>query len=65
MAITARMSGDVTILELPRLFTSDHGADEFRETVRSLLQKGHRRFLVDMDVSYMDDAGLDEIVKAY
>jgi len=45
MHITTRMNGTVTVLELPRLFTSDEGADDFRETVRSLLQEGRRRFL--------------------
>jgi anti-sigma B factor antagonist len=65
MPITTRSSGDVTILELPRLFTSDHGVDEFPETVRSLLQAGCRRFLVNMDVNYIDDAGINEIINAY
>lgn len=65
MPITTRTSGTVTILELPRLFTSDHGVDELPETVRSLLQRGCRRFLVNMDVNYIDEAGINEIINAY
>ncbi len=48
MAITTRTSGTVTILELPQRFTSDHGVEELRETVDSLLHDGRRRFLVDI-----------------
>jgi len=65
MAITQRQDGEVTILDLDGVLMADRGVPEFRETIRTLLEQGRTQILLNYDLLYMDDAGLDEILKAH
>jgi anti-anti-sigma factor len=66
MAITTRMSGTVTIVQLQGMMTADHGVREFGDRIRTLLENGHTHIVVNCaDVPHFDSAGLSEFVKAY
>jgi anti-anti-sigma regulatory factor len=65
MAITTRSSGTVTVVKLDGKLTSDDGATEFGDTVRTLLENGRRQILLNYDLVYVDSAGMAEFKKAY
>lgn len=66
MQISERASGTATVLDVTGTITIGDGADTLRDKVRSLLQQGHKRIIVNLaGVSYMDSAGLGELVSAH
>src|SRR3989442_1812487 len=66
MQISERKSGDVVIVEVSGKITLGEGGDAvLKDKMRSLVQQGHKKLLLNLgDVSYMDSAGLGEIVQA-
>jgi anti-sigma B factor antagonist len=61
-----RHEGAVVIVNLCGRITLGDGWGTLRETVRSLLLQGDRLILLNMkDVSYIDSAGLGELVGSY
>jgi anti-sigma B factor antagonist len=66
MNIAERSVGGVTVLDIDGPITLGPGADRLGDKVRSLLQQGQTRLLVNLSrVGYMDSAGLGELVQAY
>lgn len=65
MTITQRSVGTVTILDLPVVYGSGHGLGELSEIVATLLDQARTRILVNLNQGYVDDAGLEDLVKAY
>jgi anti-sigma B factor antagonist len=66
MTVSERPVGNVTILDVSGSVTLNDGADQLREKVRAVLAAGAKRVLVNLDkVSYMDSAGLGELVQAF
>jgi anti-sigma B factor antagonist len=68
MSCTAavRQADGVTIVDLAGRITLGDSACTLRDTVRELIQRGEQRVLLNMkDVTYMDSAGLGELVGAY
>jgi len=67
MTISERVVGAVRILDLNgQLRIGDAGAQLLSDKVRSLLQQGEKNILVNLHgVSYMDSAGLGELVQAF
>jgi anti-sigma B factor antagonist len=66
MNIAERSVGGVIVLDIEGPITGDAGALRLADKVRSLLQQGERRLLVNLArVSYVDSAGLGELVQAY
>ena len=66
MTVSERHIGDVTILDVSGNVTLNDGAEQVRDKVRSVLQQGQKHVLVNLaKVSYMDSAGLGELVQAY
>ena len=68
MALTTkvRRSGDVAILDLSGKITLGENTGILRDELRSLLSQGSKNILLNMqDVSYVDSAGLGELVGAY
>ena len=66
MTVTERPIGNVTIIDVSGNVTLTDGADQVRDKVRSLMQQGQKHVLVNLaKVSYMDSAGLGELVQAY
>ena len=67
MQIDQRVNGDVAIVGITGDITLSKGGDVLlKDKIQSLLQQGHRKILLDMgNVSYVDSAGLGELVQAY
>jgi anti-sigma B factor antagonist len=67
MHISERTTGDVVIVDVSGKITLGDGGDAvLKDKMRSLVQQGHKKILLNLgDVSYVDSAGLGEIVQAY
>lgn len=64
--IKERPAGDVTILDLSGKITIGEGSVQLREVVRSLLEQGKKKILLNLgDVSYVDSSGIGELVSSY
>jgi anti-sigma B factor antagonist len=67
MQIEQRSSGDVAIVGISGDITLSKGGDVLlKDKIQSLLQQGHRKIVLDMgNVSYVDSAGLGQLVQVY
>src|SRR3954447_10799412 len=67
MHISERTTGDVVIVDVSGKITLGDGGDVvLKDKMRSLVQQGHKKVLLNLgDVSYVDSAGLGEIVQSY
>lgn len=67
MQLEERIAGNVAIVKVTGDITLNKGGDVLlKDKVQSLLQQGHKSILVDLGgVSYMDSAGLGQLVQAY
>lgn len=66
MNVTERANGSVTILDCSGSITLGESADTLKDKVRSLLQQGQKQVLINLaGVSYIDSAGLGELVSAH
>jgi anti-sigma B factor antagonist len=64
--IQQRKAGDVTILDLSGKITIGEGSVQLRESVRTLLEAGNKKILLNLgDVSYVDSSGIGELVSSY
>ena len=63
MKANVRKYGDVTVVDLQGKITIGSGDVVLKETVRRLFDKGSRKIVLNLDgVSYMDSAGIGELV---
>jgi anti-sigma B factor antagonist len=63
---TVRQCNDVTVVDLRGRVTLGDGSCRLRDTLRDLIQRGDRQILLNLqDVTYMDSAGLGELVGCY
>ena len=68
MALTTktRQVGNIAIVDLSGKITLGESTGILRDELRSLLAQGHKSILLNLaDVSYVDSAGLGELVGAY
>ena len=67
MQISERTIGDVVIVDVAGKITLGDGGDvALRDKMRSLIQQDHKKVLLNLgEVSYVDSAGLGEIVQSY
>lgn len=67
MQLEERIAGNVAIIKVTGDITLNKGGDVLlKDKVQSLLQQGQKDLLIDLSgVSYVDSAGLGEIVQAY
>jgi anti-sigma B factor antagonist len=67
MQISERMVGDVVIVDVSGKITLGDGGDAIlKDKMRSLIQQSQTKVLLNLgEVSYVDSAGLGEIVQAY
>src|SRR5215203_1852205 len=67
MQIDQRTNGEVAIVGIRGDITLSKGGDVLlKDKVQSLLQQGHRKILLDLgNVSYVDSAGLGQLVQVY
>jgi anti-sigma B factor antagonist len=61
-----RHSGNVAIVDLGGRITLGEGAGLLRGTIKDLVAAGHNKIILNLkDVSYIDSAGLGEMVGSY
>lgn len=67
MQLEQRIAGNVAIVKVTGDITLNKGGNVLlKDKVQSLIQQGHKNLLIDLsDVSYVDSAGLGELVQAY
>jgi anti-sigma B factor antagonist len=67
MQIEQRVVGEVAIIQVLGDITLGKGGDIIlKDKIQSLLQQGYRKLLLDMgNVSYVDSAGLGQLVQVY
>jgi anti-sigma B factor antagonist len=67
MQISERTVGDVVVVDVSGKITLGDGGDvALRDKMRSLIQQGNKKVLLNLgEVSYVDSAGLGEIVSCY
>ena len=68
MALTTKVRrvGNVAVLDLSGRITLGENTGILRDEIRSLLSQGTKQIVLNMaDVSYVDSAGLGELVGAY
>ena len=66
MKITERSVDGVTILDLDGKIVLGEGDDVVADAVGAVVARGDRRVLLNLaDVSYVDSAGLGELVKSH
>jgi anti-sigma B factor antagonist len=64
--LTSRQVGDVTVVDAAGRITLGEGASVFRDTIRDLAAKGHKKLLINLsEVSYIDSSGIGEMVSAF
>lgn len=66
MKLTTREANEVTILDLGDRITLGEESGRLRNTVRGIVVKGSKKIIVNLgEVSYIDSAGLCELVSAF
>ena len=67
MQLEERVVRDIVIVKITGEITLKKRGDAMlQDKVRSLIQQGHKKVLIDLAaVSYVDSAGLGELVQAY
>lgn len=61
-----RRNGDVVIIDLKGKLTLGSGDVQLRSIIRDLLDRGEKNIVLNLDkVSYMDSAGVGELVASY
>ena len=66
MQIEERPSGDVMILDVTGKLTIGEGDELLKDKINSLIQQGHKKLILNLEgVTYVDSAGLGEIVRTY
>jgi anti-sigma B factor antagonist len=64
--VNLRHSGNVAIADLSGRITLGEGSGMIRGTIKELIAKGDKNILLNLkDMTYMDSAGLGEVVGAY
>ncbi|HUO31547.1 MAG TPA: STAS domain-containing protein [Bryobacteraceae bacterium] len=66
LKINVRESGNVVILDLDGRITIGEEATSLRDTIKEMLDGGHRHILLNLaDVSYIDSTGLGQFVGSF
>lgn len=67
MQLDQRIVGDIAIVKITGDITLNKGGDVLlKDKVQSLVQQGHTKILLDLGgVSYVDSAGLGQLVNTY
>ncbi len=64
--LTTRQVGDVTVIDAVGRITLGEGSSTFRDTLRDLVAKGHKKLLLNLaEVSYIDSSGIGELVSGF
>ena len=64
--LTNRQVGDVTVIDAVGRITLGEGSSTFRDSLRDLVAKGHKKLLLNLaEVSYIDSSGIGELVSGF
>jgi anti-sigma B factor antagonist len=64
--LQTRQVDGVTIVDIAGRITLGEGSSQLRDTLLSLVESGHKNILLNLsDVSYIDSAGIGELVASY
>jgi anti-sigma B factor antagonist len=64
--LTIREAGDVTVVDLSGRITLGDSSSMLHEKMRELIVQGHAKILLSMTgVTFMDSAGIGELVSGY
>src|SRR5215831_12819604 len=64
--VSSRQAGNVTILDLAGKIMLGDGSGQLRSAIKEAVNAGHNDILVNLaDVTYLDSAGLGELVGSY
>jgi len=63
---TCREIEDIAIIDFSGKITLGEGSSTLRRTIRDLIDKGHRKIVLNLyDVDYSDSSGIGELVSGY
>jgi anti-sigma B factor antagonist len=63
---TFREVGEIAIMDFSGKITLGEGSSTLRNTIRGLVDKGHRKILINLfDVDYIDSSGIGELVSGF
>ncbi len=66
LKVNVRQAGDVAVVDLSGKITLGEGSGALRDTIADVSGKGNKNILLNMaDVTYIDSAGLGELVGSY
>ena len=66
MKLTSRQVGGITVVDLTGRLTLGDDTAAFRETIKAIAAKGNKHIVLNLaDVTYIDSAGIGELVGAY
>ena len=66
MKVNVRSEGEVSVVDLSGKITIGEGDVVLRETVETLIKEGRTKLLLNLSrISYMDSAGIGELVACY
>ena len=66
MKVNVRSEGDVSVVDLSGKITIGEGDVVLRETIETLLKEGRSKIVLNLSrISYMDSAGIGELVACY
>jgi anti-sigma B factor antagonist len=64
--LSTRQVNDVTIVDVTGRITLGDGSSQLRDTLRELIEKGHKKILLNLsEVTYIDSSGIGELVAGY
>jgi anti-sigma B factor antagonist len=63
---TCREIEDIAIIDFSGKITLGEGSATLRRTIRELIDKGHRKIVLNLgDVDYIDSSGIGELVSGF
>lgn len=64
--VNPRQAGNVTVVEARGRLTLAAGGTALRDTLHVLVNKGHKRFILDLaGIEFIDSFGIGELVRSY
>ena len=64
--VNTRQVDGVTVIDISGRITLGDGSSDLRDAVKGQIAEGHKQILINLsDVSYIDSAGIGELIAAY
>ena len=66
LQMSERQVGDVTVLDLSGQLVNDQGSQNLKDKINSLIQQARKDIILNLaEISYIDSAGLGQLVSSY